>query len=887
MKIFYRLTSILTILLFTTTILKAQTQPAFPFTADDYVRPYNANFEYGSNMGYYGNGWEDKTLAALLNKSGGRTLRTSLPESFVERYGYAFNLGNFRTYANELNMRELTCFVGGPSDKHRDTVTYAGSDKQSKLFLNLYEPIWNADSTVNENNYYAIYIYRLIQNYGEYVRFWEVVNEPDYAYSYSIAQKWMARAPLPGELPNMLAPVYNYIRMLRITWEVVKKYSPDDYVTTGGIGYTQFLDALLRYTDNPNEGQVTAQYPRRGGSYFDVLSYHIYPAFNMAKWDNSIGGFRYTRTSDYMAKNMVDYKDEMNNILKTYGYNGNTYPQKNFLLTEINVSRRTCGDHITSDELQRNFGIKAVVLAKKSQISQLYFFDVGETTDAPPPGDSVIGYDEFRLMGLFQNLKRDKPGAEISTDLGKAFKTAAQLMNGFRYDSVRTAALQMPAGMDGAAFVRQSKYAYILWAKALVDKSETATLNYSFPPGTAAASMYRYEWDNSVTEVLNQISSNNVLMTGSPAIFSDEPLAKMLSNQTISFPAQPVKLYGDAPFQLNALASSELPITYRVVSGPGTISNDILTIAGAGTIVVSANQPGNNYFDAAYQVTQAIVVNKIAQTLTFASMASRTYSDAPITLNAVASSRIPVVFRVVSGAATVSGNALSLTGSGWISIEASQPGDSNYLAARIISQGFTVFKASQSIDFAPLPARVVGDVPFAVNATATSGLPVLFRVLYGPATISGNTVTITGSGYVGIEASQPGNAGNSAAQNVTQGFSVTRPVVASIFEGSSIEQVSDVAESIKPPVSRSTLSTYPNPFSHNATIEFVLEKSEKVSVDLFDMQGKFVHRLFSGTVDASVRKRLRLSSSGLTNSTYVIKLTTHAKVLTSIVVLSK
>lgn len=886
MNFFKKLITFFTISIFVlTTTLSAQ--PVFPYTANDYVRPYSANFEYGSNMGYYGNGWEDKTLAALINKSGGRTFRTSLPESFVERYGYGFNLPNFRTYSNELNMRELTCFVGGPSDRHRDTVTYAGSEKQSKLFLNLYEPIWNADSTVNENNYYAIYIYRLIQNYGEYVRFWEVINEPDYAYSYSIAQKWMARAPLPGELPNVLAPVYNYIRMLRITWEVVKKYSPDDYVTTGGIGYTQFLDAIMRYTDNPDNGLVSAQYPRKGGAYFDVLSYHIYPAFNMAKWDNAIGGFRYTRTSDYLAKNMVDYKDEMNTILKSYGYNGNQYPQKNFLLTEINVSRRTASDHVTSDEVQKNFGIKAVVLAKKNQISQLYFFDVGETADAPPVGDSVIGYDEFRLMGLFENLKRDKPGAEISTDLGKAFKTFAQLMNGFRYDSLRTAALQLPAGVDGAAFVRQSKYAYILWAKTLVDRSETATASFSFPAGTAAASMYRYEWDNSITDVINQVSSQNILMTGSPAIFSDELLSKMLSNQTINFPAQPVKAYGDQPIQLNALASSELPITYRVVSGPGTISGDMLTITGAGTIVVAAAQNGNNNFSPAFEVTQNVVVNKISQTLTFPSLSSRTYSDVPVALTATASSGLPVVFRVVSGAASVNGNALTLSGSGWISIEASQPGDSNYIAARVVNQGFTVYKAAQTIDFTPIGTRTFGEAPFAVNATASSGLPVSFRVLYGPATVSGNVVTLTGNGYVGVEASQPGTAGYSQAQNVTQGFNVNRPALSGSFDAINFDQVLAGGDAPQLAIGKSTLSTYPNPFSHTATIEFVLAQSEKVSVEIFDMQGKFVKRLFSGTVSAGMKKQVQLTANELVSSTFVVKLNTREKVLTSLLVFSK
>ena len=148
--------------------------PVVP-TANDYVKPYTDLFMYGANMGYYANGWTDDALAANVRNAGGHTIRTTLPDYFVELHGLNIRVNTFRNYVQNLEMREITNFVGEPSAAHRDNTTYPGCPQPSRLFLNLYEPIWNVDGTVNSNNYYAKYIFNLIQAYGDYIRIWEVV----------------------------------------------------------------------------------------------------------------------------------------------------------------------------------------------------------------------------------------------------------------------------------------------------------------------------------------------------------------------------------------------------------------------------------------------------------------------------------------------------------------------------------------------------------------------------------------------------------------------------------------------------------------------------------------------------------------------------------------
>jgi hypothetical protein len=74
----------------------------------------------------------------------------------------------------------------------------------------------------------------------------------------------------------------------------------------------------------------------------------------------------------------------------------------------------------------------------------------------------------------------------------------------------------------------------------------------------------------------------------------------------------------------------------------------------------------------------------------------------------------------------------------------------------------------QTITFGALSKQVVGDAPFALSASASSGLPVSFSVLSGPAILSGNIVTMTGTGLAVLRASQSGDATNAPAPNVDQ-----------------------------------------------------------------------------------------------------------------------
>ena len=87
----------------------------------------------------------------------------------------------------------------------------------------------------------------------------------------------------------------------------------------------------------------------------------------------------------------------------------------------------------------------------------------------------------------------------------------------------------------------------------------------------------------------------------------------------------------------------------------------------------------------------------------------------------------------------------------------------------------TVNRLSQTITFGALANKIVGDAPFTVSATSSSGLAVSLSIISGPASLSGNTLTLTGLGAVTMRASQAGDATYSAAPPVDRSFTVHAP----------------------------------------------------------------------------------------------------------------
>ncbi len=94
----------------------------------------------------------------------------------------------------------------------------------------------------------------------------------------------------------------------------------------------------------------------------------------------------------------------------------------------------------------------------------------------------------------------------------------------------------------------------------------------------------------------------------------------------------------------------------------------------------------------------------------------------------------------------------------------------------ITAGGGGTTQMNQTINFPAIDDKLTSDGPFNIFANATSGLNVTLTVVSGPASISGNTISLNGQvGTVTIKAEQAGNNDWFAASTVYQSFNVTAP----------------------------------------------------------------------------------------------------------------
>jgi hypothetical protein len=123
----------------------------------------------------------------------------------------------------------------------------------------------------------------------------------------------------------------------------------------------------------------------------------------------------------------------------------------------------------------------------------------------------------------------------------------------------------------------------------------------------------------------------------------------------------------------------------------------------------------------------ALVIAKAAQTITFGTLAAKTYGDAAYTLGGTASSSQAVTYASSNPAvATVSGNTVTIVAAGTTTITASQAGTSNYNAATSVSQVLTVTKAAATVALGNLSATYDGSAKAASATTTPAGLTVDF-----------------------------------------------------------------------------------------------------------------------------------------------------------------
>jgi len=159
--------------------------------------------------------------------------------------------------------------------------------------------------------------------------------------------------------------------------------------------------------------------------------------------------------------------------------------------------------------------------------------------------------------------------------------------------------------------------------------------------------------------------------------------------------------------------SNVATIASRTLSG-AIVSDDVSYVGGTATFASSAvgtsitvtatglslsGADAGNYSVNSTATTTADIAEPtgLSQTITFDNPGSKTYGDAAFDLGATSTSGLTVSYEIVSGPATLSGNMLTITGVGSVTVRASQAGNYNYNPATPVERTFSVAQKSLSV----------------------------------------------------------------------------------------------------------------------------------------------------------------------------------------------
>jgi len=268
--------------------------------------------------------------------------------------------------------------------------------------------------------------------------------------------------------------------------------------------------------------------------------------------------------------------------------------------------------------------------------------------------------------------------------------------------------------------------------------------------------------------------TGNVNYLVAPTVTQSFTIAKR--SQTIAFGTLPAVTFGGLAFSLSAAADSGLAVSY-LASGNCTVAGSLVTYGNAGTCSLTARQAGDNNYLPALDVPQTLTINRASQSITFsATLGNTLYNTTPFALTASANSGAPVNIAP-SGACAATTGGYVLINVGTCTFTAQVAETPNYTAA-LATQSFLVGQAPQNITFGQVTAKTVGDAPFTVNASASSGIPVTFSTASTTCSVAAGatpgtaTVTLINAGSCAITASQGGNSLYLTAASVTQTFTI-------------------------------------------------------------------------------------------------------------------
>lgn len=684
-------------------------------------------FPIGANPGYYANATTGATqypldtgIYSLMVKSGCAFTRSTVDIKSAQTYGYATFTSRFAYMYNVLGLRNNILFAtvtpGNGTYTGQSTAITSGGNR-STLPSGLKLQVFNSDSSINQANIWAYYIYNLVTTYGAYFSKIQIFNEPDltgspnaYLDSTQSATSWEKVEPIPDNFQNMYDSLENYVLMCHIARLVCNKYAPTMKILAGGVGYSWFWMWCIRKGISPN---------------IDILDFHEYPSYQWTYcvWNGAtascgtVNGDNGAHRNSDVAANLVDSVMRQFRFIETqegathipFGTTETALPRWSF---PLNTSSQPFPNNknFGSNDVQQNFIIKSAIICMRDT---LQYYTMYQTGEAAQQNDASSG-NLFVAMGLYHDLDSNGVvGHETKTPQGVSYTVMQNLLKNYK---INLTAPTLTAGTNGAELDSSTFKTYVVWAICTHDTVESAVGTFNLPAGQTYT-----EFDRN-GNLISSTVTGTVSLSGAPIFLRQNtggnapPTVSAGSNQTIS--ATSTTLTGTASAGSGSITSS----TWTQISGANTAT---ITTPSSLTTTVIGMITGTYVF-------QLSVTN--SNSLTTTSRVTVTVSIAPLAPTAAITTSASLV--------TLPLDSVTLNGAG--SHDNNNGGTiSSYSWSQISGAASTIRTRSGASTIVVMPtAGTYGYQLIVVNSGGVSSAPTTINITVNPASLSPITAKI-------------------------------------------------------------------------------------------------------------------------------------------------
>ncbi|MEI8053479.1 MAG: T9SS type A sorting domain-containing protein, partial [Bacteroidota bacterium] len=363
-----------------------------------------------------------------------------------------------------------------------------------------------------------------------------------------------------------------------------------------------------------------------------------------------------------------------------------------------------------------------------------------------------------------------------------------------------------------------------------------------------------------------------------------------------------------------------------------TIVNNNIHIVGYGTSTITATQSGNSVYYAATSVNQTLTITGISQTISFAALPAKTFGDADFAPGATATSGLAISYSSSNtSVATIVNNNIHIVGTGTAVIMASQSGNTTYYAANSVNQTLTVTKTytyvptSTTILSGTLNSGTFGDLAtnnssyYVVNSTTTGTRKLDWYgsafITQSPSTVTKLTVTYDGknsasktqvlylynfftAAWVQIDSRAVSttdvtitNTQNSPANYISSTGEIRLRVYSSSgtanytcsgdwmqFQIQSTSAAKGGIEITTNQTAATLLELFPNPSNQFANLHYLLKEDSKVSLSLFDVNGKKIKTILNNELQLSGDRLIQIDNNGLPKGIYFLQAIINNKI---------